>query len=153
MTNSPADREGVLVIGYGNPLRGDDGTGPRVARLLQERGFTTLALHQLTPELAEPIAAARTVFFLDADARLTGGNISIERIDPGGQAGGQPVEHYGSPATLLSLARDVYGASPIAWRVGLGGENWELGDDLSAAAEQSIGKALSEILSRAREPA
>ena len=47
----------VLVIGYGNELRGDDGVGPRVARELSPRlgvsfGVSAIDVHQLMPELA-----------------------------------------------------------------------------------------------------
>ena len=46
----------VLIIGYGNPLRADDGVGwqaaRRLAELRQDEFVETLALHQLTPELA-----------------------------------------------------------------------------------------------------
>ena len=30
---------GLLVLGLGNPLRGDDGIGPRVIEALQDRGL------------------------------------------------------------------------------------------------------------------
>jgi len=45
----------ILLIGYGNELRGDDAIGPLVARALAELrlpGTQVLALTQLTPELA-----------------------------------------------------------------------------------------------------
>ena len=51
----------VLVIGYGNSLRGDDGIGPAVAQAFADEDATECAdvivCHQLTPELAESIAA------------------------------------------------------------------------------------------------
>ncbi|MBW7939884.1 MAG: hypothetical protein H3C63_14095, partial [Candidatus Omnitrophica bacterium] len=48
----------VLVIGFGNPLRGDDGFGWEVAgqlerRLSQESSVHILTPIQLAPELAE----------------------------------------------------------------------------------------------------
>jgi hydrogenase maturation protease len=44
----------LLVIGYGNELRSDDGVGPRVARAVAEwrlPGVEAIAVHQLTLEL------------------------------------------------------------------------------------------------------
>ena len=52
----------VLVIGYGNPLRGDDGIGWSAANALaegmQDDRVRIVACIQLTPELAESIAQA-----------------------------------------------------------------------------------------------
>ena len=70
--HSPARGQAVtewLVIGYGNELRGDDGAGPSVGRAVASwhlPGVRTLAVHQLTPELAEDLAQTKRVVFVDA---------------------------------------------------------------------------------------
>jgi hydrogenase maturation protease len=59
----------VVVIGYGNEVRGDDGVGPRVARVVagwQLPHVKALAVHQLLPELVESFAEASAVVFVDA---------------------------------------------------------------------------------------
>jgi len=137
----PADR--ALVIGYGNPLRGDDAAGPEAARRLGDLGFRALAVHQLTPELAEPIAFARAVVFLDADARVPAGQIAITPLAPAPPSA--PLEHHASPAALLRLARDVYGAAPDACLISLGAAAFEFGARLSAAAEQAVSHAIREV--------
>jgi hydrogenase maturation protease len=46
---------GTLLIGYGNPLRGDDGLGWQVADQVArdaDKSIKVVATHQLTPELA-----------------------------------------------------------------------------------------------------
>ncbi len=56
-----------LVIGLGNPLRSDDGIGWRLAAQLPARaGLVVRCRQQLTPELAEDLAAAERVLLLDA---------------------------------------------------------------------------------------
>ena len=58
-----------LVIGYGSDLRGDDGLGRRAAlavAALEMAGATVMSVHQLTPELAEPLAGVDGAIFLDA---------------------------------------------------------------------------------------
>jgi len=56
-----------LVIGIGNPLRGDDGIGWRLAALMPARaGLAVRCRQQLTPELAEELASVERVLFLDA---------------------------------------------------------------------------------------
>jgi hydrogenase maturation protease len=59
----------ILVIGYGNSLRSDDEAGCRVADLVASWELPyvrSLTVHQLTPELAEPIAQSELTIFVDA---------------------------------------------------------------------------------------
>ena len=59
----------TLIIGYGNPLRGDDGLGWQVASELAkcvDALISVVAVHQLTPELAEPVSDADLVIFVDS---------------------------------------------------------------------------------------
>jgi hydrogenase maturation protease len=124
----------VLIIGYGNPLRGDDAAGPIAAGRLGG-----LAVHQLTPELAEAIAQAGAVLFLDADATLAPGEISVTRIEPAPSH----LNHDATPQGLLALAREVYGAAPQAWLIGMGGECYELREGLSPAARRAVERAVA----------
>ena len=56
-----------LVIGIGNPLRGDDGIGWRLAAGLAARpGLAVRCQQQLTPELAAELAAVERLLLLDA---------------------------------------------------------------------------------------
>jgi hydrogenase maturation protease len=136
--------DGVLAIGYGSELRGDDAAGPTAARRLAEYGFSALEVHQLTPEIAERTAAAKVVFFLDADAGLTPGEVSRERV--GGRVPAEALGHYATPAGLLYMARTVYGSAPEAWLVRMGCNQFEIGDGLSAEAERAVSLAVEEVL-------
>jgi hydrogenase maturation protease len=122
----------VLVIGYGNPLRGDDAAG-----LVAAERLGGMAVHQLTPELAERIAQADRIVFLDADANLAPGEIVVSPVEP---APG-PLDHYATPAGLLSLARAVYGAAPQSWTIGIGGEDFGYKEGLTAAAVRAVERA------------
>jgi len=138
--------DGVLVIGYGSELRGDDAAGPVAARRLAEHGFRTLAVHQLTPEIAEAIASARVVFFIDADTAVPPGEASLNRVAASsGPPERRAFEHHASPAGLLNLAKAAYGASPEAWFVGLGVGSFEIGEQLSPAAEEAIARAVAAV--------
>ena len=123
-----------LILGYGNPLRGDDAAGPIAAARLGG-----LAVHQLTPELAEAIAQADAVLFLDADAALPPGEIAVTAIRPSSAV----LDHHATPAALLELARTVFGAAPKAWLIGMGGENFELTEGLSPAAARAVDRAIA----------
>lgn len=87
MTDRPdAGRAGsanVLVIGIGNPDRGDDGVGPMVARALEDRlspGITVLERNSDGLGLIGDWAGHDTVICIDAAAPM-GEPGSIHRID------------------------------------------------------------------------
>jgi len=130
-----ADRTSPLIIGYGNPLRGDDAVGPRLAA-----GLGGIAVHQLLPELAERIAAERRVLFIDARTDLEPGEVRAMPVD-----GGSASTHWCSPGSLLRLAREAYGRAPEAVLIGIGAESFEFGAPLSAAARRGMRKALAQI--------
>jgi hydrogenase maturation protease len=76
---TPSPCATTLVIGFGNTLRSDDGVGPRVASVVAGWGLpgvVAIAVHQLGPELAEPLAEAGRAFFVDA--RLAGESESYQ---------------------------------------------------------------------------
>jgi hydrogenase maturation protease len=100
-------------------------------------------VHQLLPELAETIASAGEVVFLDAHAGLAPGEIAIERLSA--QASATALEHQASPSGLLRLTRRAYGAEPMAWLIGMGGSDFELSEGLSPAALVAVDKVIEEI--------
>lgn len=133
-------------MGYGNELRGDDGVGPRVARevgrleLLEVRA---VAVHQLTPELAEPLAAASGAVFVDAALGGAPGTVDVVRCEPAGL--GTPVGHVADPEALLALARAVFGRAPPAWLVRVHVCEMAVGERLSAAAERGVAAAIEAV--------
>jgi hydrogenase maturation protease len=129
----------VLIIGYGNDLRGDDAAGLHVARALAARGFHAVETHQLLPELAEQIAAANMVVFVDCHAGLAPGEVAVTEVGKAEAAMHEPC----SPRMLLDLAADVYGAAPLAYLVGIGPESLELGETLSPAVESAVRRVVS----------
>ena len=138
--------DGVLVVGYGSELRGDDAAGPTAARRLAELGFDALAVHQLTPEIAERCAAARVVFFLDADTGLPPGEVLIERLRASGLFPARATEHHATPAGVMRLARVAYGAEPEAWLLRMGCHQFEIGAGLSAEADRAVSRAVEAVL-------
>ena len=102
----------LLVIGYGNTLRGDDGVGPRVAEAIEKLnlpGVRTLVCQQLSPEYADPVSRAHTVVFVDAAVDAPR-EVQFRKLEPGESS--QLMAHAANPRTLLALARDVFGHAP-----------------------------------------
>jgi len=132
-----------LVIGYGNELRRDDGVGPRVARTVAEwgvPGVCALAVHQLTPELADDIARAEEVMFVDAAVDGDTGKMSVQPVRAA--LSNTPMNHVSSPPTLLALAEVLYDRRPIAWLLTVPARDFSFGEDLSPEAERNVAQTL-----------
>lgn len=143
----------ILIIGYGNMLRGDDGVGVHVAREVEAKGWPgvrAIAATQLTPELAADVAQAQLVIFVDADA--TGVSHGVRVIDVTSQANAVgPMTHHATPQGVLALAAALYGCCPQALLVSAPGVNFELGEGLSPVAVQGAEMALRLIGMRVME--
>ncbi|BAZ33178.1 hypothetical protein NIES4074_56880 [Cylindrospermum sp. NIES-4074] len=137
----------VMVIGYGDDLRSDDGIGQRVANAIESWRLSTvqsLAVHQLTPELAATLASADLAIFVDASTKAEAVDVQVRSLLP-------PVthlvnEHLADPRSLLALTQSLYGHCPAAWWVTIPGINFEFGDRISPTAEQGIAIALVKII-------
>ena len=139
----------TLIVGYGNPLRGDDGVGQAVARAFSSEaieGVEALACHQLAPELAERFAAAERVVLVDAAAGREAGEVSVVALQA---AAARPprLGHHFEPAELLRMAQAFYGRAPEAYLVTVGAGSFELGEQLSP----SVAAALPEVLAAVRK--
>lgn len=142
----------VLVIGYGNVLRTDDGLGWRVAERLADdarlTGATVIGRHQLTPELAFDVGQAGLVVLVDAALGLAAGSYAVERI---ASAAGRPgsMSHQLDPAGLIALAHELYGAAPEVFLVSVGAGSIEAGEALTpvvAAALPAVLEAVVELI-------
>ena len=129
------------MIGYGNSLRRDDGLGWHVAERLADdprlHGVTVLRCHQLTPELALDISSATLVVLVDASLGPPAGTFTVshvERID--GSA--TTWSHRLSPASLVSMAEELYGRAPDVFVISGGVQSLDVGDQLSPVVEASL---------------
>ncbi|HLH06360.1 MAG TPA: hydrogenase maturation protease [Terriglobales bacterium] len=139
----------IVVIGYGNPLRGDDAIGWKAAEALRDvyeddLSVEVFASHQLNPEMAESVAEAGAVIFIDAVAdKLSAGNVICENIDPADHS--SAFTHDLDPATLLASAIDLYGSCPRAALIGIGVHSCDLGQELSREVKAALPKVVAEV--------
>ena len=145
---------GALVIGIGNPLRGDDGVAHRVLELLDGGGVALLAVHQLLPEMAPEIAGLRSVTFVDAD--LTAAEATLTRMDEA-RAASPIFGHSFGPAGLVGLSRRLYGFAGAAFVCRVPVKTFEAGWLLSGRAQAGATRAALLITSafadaRLRQP-
>jgi hydrogenase maturation protease len=137
----------LLVIGYGNELRRDDGVGPLVARVVsgwQLPGVVAVASHGLMPELSEQLSRAETALFVDAKQSPRAGLVDVR---PGPAS---PLGHVGGPGWLLALAESVLGVAPRAWLLTVAAEDFGHGEGLTRRAEAGLAEALALVCRLAR---
>jgi len=131
---------GVLVVGYGNPLRSDDGIGWYAAGLLATdprlAGAQVLTHHQLAPELAEDISRASLVVLVDAAADGDPGSVSVRQIEP--RPATPTWSHRLDPETLAGLAEALYGTVPPIVLVSVAAGSFAEGDGLSSPLRQVL---------------
>jgi hydrogenase maturation protease len=133
-----------LIIGYGNTIRGDDGAGYQIAESIAQWNLNhvrSLAVHQLTPDLAEAIAQAKTVIFVDAEATLS--EVKIEQLEPNDAE--SFTGHYADPRSLLALTYALYKVIPTAYRILIPAVDFSFGETLSLVTQKSVELALVKI--------
>ena len=135
----------LLIIGYGNPLRGDDGIGWRISDQLARRAgdwTKVVAAHQLTPELAEPISEADLVIFIDACYDGQPGSWTCESIRPDSKSS-DSFTHQATPAKLLSFTKTLFGPGPEALLISVTGGSFDCGDELSPSAAAAVSEIVT----------
>jgi len=140
----------ILVLGYGNCLRGDDAAGPLAAEAIAAAAagrsgdapiVDVRILHQLLPELAEPIAAADLVVFLDAALNVPADAVfDVCAVSPAASFVGRGA-HHADPAALLAAARDLFGAAPPALLLSIAAERFDFGAPPSTRTQAGIDAA------------
>lgn len=136
----------ILIIGFGNVLRGDDGIGWLGANVLgseyaADEAVEIVACQQLLPEHAEILSRADVAIFLDSqfcaeyDLRCA----PLISVSP------QPnsITHHLNPENLMGLARALYGRCPRSFLVSVGGASFDCGAECSRAVREKLPEMLS----------
>jgi hydrogenase maturation protease len=130
----------TLVVGIGNPLRGDDGLGWQAVGAFAEAAgkgeVETLFCHGLVPELADVLARVDRVIFVDADASAATGSLGCRQLLA--ETAQQPFSHYQTPAALLALTQRLYGRRPEAQLLSLGAADFGAREGLSPQAAAAL---------------
>lgn len=162
----------VLVIGFGNIYRRDDGVGWAVVNALRRRlaqpelaagedgidaldestaAVDSIALHQLLPELAELFARYARVIFVDAHVEHLPTPILEERLEACFRPAA--VSHILHPCTLLALAEQMHGKAPEGLLLSVRGHDFDFGEGLSPATQALVPATVARILELAEAEA
>ncbi len=141
---------GVLVVGYGNPLRSDDGLGWHAAAVLADdprlSGAQVLWRHQLTPDLAADFSDASLVVLIDVNVTAEPGDVSVARLDPTA-ATASASSHHADPTELVALAQELWGASPEVFIVSAGAATLDVGETLSPVVRKALPAIVEAVVS------
>jgi hydrogenase maturation protease len=141
----------ILIIGIGNPGRGDDGLGAALAAGLAGidpedlpegavfeipgRSVSAVWKYQLNIEDAALVGDYDTVVFADASSQSEE-PVTLGEIAPA--AAIAFTTHELSPPAVLALCEELYGRSPGGHLLAIRGYSWELGESLSPEARRNL---------------
>jgi hydrogenase maturation protease len=133
----------ILIIGIGNPSRGDDALGPMLIDRLEALHLADVELltdFQLQVEFALDLQGRQRVIFVDA---------SFDAAPPFTFAPVVAAEdasftsHALSPSAVLHAYQKLIGTPPPAYVLAIRGEAFELGEGLSAQAAANLDVAFN----------
>jgi hydrogenase maturation protease len=133
----------ILLIGYGNPGRLDDGLGPAFAEAVEALGLpcTVESDYQLAVEDAYDVAQHDVVVFADAD-RACEPPFRFEPIGPKGGLGFS--SHSLSPEGVMAIAVEHFGAGTRAFVLGIRGYEFDaLAEGLTEGARRNLEAAVT----------
>ena len=142
-------QKSVLIIGYGNPSRLDDGLGPRFIEILAEKKLPHVQLESsmmLNIEHADQIKNYDLAIFVDADVSADEA-FNFKQIQP--QASNRPSSHHLKPEALLDLSQKLFQARTVGYILGIRGYNFEgFGENISEQAEKNLYQAIDFLTDR-----
>jgi hydrogenase maturation protease len=146
---------GKLIVCYGNPMRGDDGVGLEVGRLLSERlagrdDVRVVLSHQLDVTIAAELAEAATAVFVDAQQFDQAAAPTAEPvIAPVSGSASQALRanvHAVTPDDLVALALRLYGRAAESFLVAVPAFEMEHADTLTGPALEAARQAEAAVL-------
>ena len=142
-----AEAGDVLVIGYGNPGRMDDGLGPALVEELEKLDIAGVDLdadYQLIVEDSAAVAAHKVVVFADA-AEAGPGPFYFRPVQPKGELGFS--SHGCQPGAVMALARELFRAETRGYILGIRGYEFnEFREALSDKARANLAAATEFIV-------
>ncbi len=139
----------LMVIGYGNPGRLDDGLGPRFIERLEELSLPDITLdsdYQLTIEDSAKVAENDLVLFVDASVNAPD-PFEIKELQPSDPM--SFTSHSVAPSQVLGMARDLFKSNVRAFVLGIRGHHFnEYEERLSIQAQENLDAAVEYFLSK-----
>jgi hydrogenase maturation protease len=150
----------LLILGYGNPDREDDGVAWHILRAITIKldlvppesyedefpEFEWIDFDfqlQLTPEMAEEIAKYTYVCFIDAHTGNIPEPVRLGAVESEFQ--NSPFTHHLTPQSLMSMSETIYGKKPDAALLSVLGHRFLFTRELSEKTAELVPQAVTLI--------
>jgi hydrogenase maturation protease len=137
----------ILLYGYGNPGRQDDGLGnefvEEMEKWVAENKIENVEFdsnYQLNIEDADTISDKDIVVFIDATIEEIE-DFYIDEVNPS-DAKVEFTMHAVSPAFVLNLCNDIYKKFPKTYLIHIKGYEWDFAEGLTDKAKENLKKAI-----------
>lgn len=144
-----AEKLQILIYGYGNPGRQDDGLGnlfvEKVKAWAQEKGLSNISFdsnYQLNIEDAAEISDKDIVIFIDASTEDIE-SFELEEITPDAKV--EFSMHSVSASYVVHLCKSIYEKSPKSFLLHIKGYEWEFMEEMTAKAFENFENAFEYI--------
>jgi len=143
----------LLIIGYGNPGRGDDALGPELLSRIEAEALPGIECQsdmQLQVEYVTDLENRELILFIDADASCAApfhfSQISAEKDD-------SYTSHAMTPHAVLHAYQQVFGIQPPpTFLLRIRGYQFELGESLSEEASANLTDATLFLRQLSKDP-
>ncbi len=146
----------ILIYGYGNPGRQDDGLGnlfvEEAQKWAEAEGLDNISFdsnYQLNIEDAAEIADKDIVIFVDASIEDIE-SYQLTKITPKSKV--EFSMHSVSPAFVVKLCDDIYPQTPLAYLLHLKGYEWAFKEGITEKAMQNFKAAFDYIKPLLKSP-
>ena len=141
----------IIIYGFGNPGRQDDGLGPAIISRLEEENIPDIKTecnYQLNIEDALLISEFNIAIFVDASQNCEEPFLyyGIEQADEI-----KFTTHSMSPQSVLALCSDLYNKNVKSFILEIRGYEWEMAEGLSLKAQGNLEKAYSFLKDKVAE--
>jgi hydrogenase maturation protease len=136
----------TLLIGIGNISRGDDGIGWLFADDIESNFGHTISVEkefQLVVEDALKIIEFDTVVFVDASENKLSDGFEFKKIKTPQVIKTEFTSHAQTPENIIYLASDLFQIENDVYVLEISGQDWELGNGLSAYGRTNLNKAMA----------
>ena len=140
----------ILVLGYGNPGRQDDGLGPALAAEIAGLGWPNITAYdnyQLNIEDALEVAEHDVVWFVDA-AKTGPAPYHVHALSAASSI--EFTSHVVRPEAILAIARQYYEKAPQAFLLAIRGYEFEFVEELTAGAVENLRRAVDMLTDNVR---
>lgn len=146
----------ILIYGYGNPGRRDDGLGNELVNFLEEwskkvgvKGIDFDSNYQLNIEDSATISEYDLVIFADASTEAIE-DFLLTPLDS--SANIAFTTHAASPGYIIKLCRELYEKSPAAYLLHIKGYEWDFKEGLTDKATENLNVAVAEMKVKLKNP-